>query len=531
MKKIYSFALMGAALFWFAGCSSDDEVIDQGNTEQNQTVATKVVTESGVQEIPLVVTRGTSDVTVKYTSNGQPAEMKVPFTQTSQRNGSSLVSGKVTLYSPTATCVNIFNGNNLVAENVLLTGTQTKAKVQSTSETVGDTDAWFFVRIDNSILENHDWSGKSSELFYPQLANGNSDYSKKGRIYTEGIDWKTSDNEPYYIYSSDGSATAPLLAEIPEFTAEDFPEAIRADFDNYKIIWYVVKKQASESDGWHVDGYLTTKDNNTVTPTTGEDKEDSVIVKPVDPDQPSTDVEKSEDGIYHDSGVMLYDNDGDKDYNDLVVDYDVEARFPKDGNFPYIKIVMHLRALSCNRLDKVSMNFDKLDQYVCAADDMNITFHDVRIQDTPYEDVPDFTDCWLQPERSGDLSISVSRLQWLLNNDNENGWYQLDENGWYNVTNESFNGKPFATLTVMLYPKEGSTEEDIEQAVANILDVARQSFSFGDEVGGEDTGDYIIAPTGTAHVEEGSNIYEAYPNYPNDGWWETFVDENIVKIN
>lgn len=525
-----------AMMLALAGCSSDDDTTGLSPGETEEFAATQVVKTSGLKTIPVVATRGTESVTVEYLSGGKTAQISAPFNVTSSADNSALVSGTVQLYSSTPTTVNILSGTDVLAENVLLPGLTTTA---STGEKVGDTDAYFFVRIDKEILNGGSYTGQSASKFYPQTAYGGSSFTKKGRITTEGQTFYSDDYSSNYIYSLTGAGTADVINEIPEFTAADFVQAMSpseyrefaANFDNYKIIWYLVHYPTSDNK-WHVDGYLTYKDTDEIEPTDEDkNKENSDVPKPVDPDEPddpdTPDVPKTDDGIYHESGVLLYEYDNEViDYNDLVVDYDIEARFPKDGNTPYIKVVMHLRALSSKDINSVSIDFDELQDLVCPADDMNISFHGVNIQDLPQADIPDFSDCTLQPTQQGNLELGVDNVQWILTNDNASGWYNLDGSGYYNVTPETFNGQPFATVSFMLYPKEDSTEEDIEQAVANILSVATQSF----KVNGK-TGNYIIAPTGTPHAIEGTTFFDAFPDYPNEGWWTSYNEDNVIKIN
>lgn len=542
--KLFHYVFLGAVLM--SGCSSDEGILpSSGGSTSGEASMTKVVKTSGVQKLPLTVTRGTTEVSVEYTSGGQKKTFALPFTETSRAENSAMVSGFATIYSETPAEINVYNQQKLVAENVLLTGRQMTTQSSNVSSASASTaqNAYFFIRVDQNIP---DYQADSPKNYYPQNRGGGSAFLEinRGKIETDvakfgipELQWSypQKGSVTQYIYSSNGSATAPVILEEPDITKIKIKGEV-IDTTQYKVIWYVVKLQ---NDGiWHVDGFLTKKSTTSVDGN-GEEGEDDDIVIPTIPEKPDTpDVDKTSDGIYHDAGVMLYDQDGDKDYNDLVVDYDVEARFPKDGNFPYIKIVMHLRALSTKQLDKVSMDLKDLDKYVCPADDMNITFQGISTNETPnvsnpddyHYDIPDFTDCGLVPSVEGQLSASVSNLQWLLTNGHE--WYQLDGNGYYNVTQESFNGKPFATLSIMLYPKTDMTEEDVEQMVANILDTARKSFSFDGQ-----EGDYIIAPVGTPHVAEGYVFSEAFPNYPKDGWWindenQTNFDETkVVDIN
>lgn len=575
MKKIKLLMLGCAALL--AGCSSEDEAVvaEQEVQPEASVVGTLVVTQSGVTEIPLVAAKGTKTVTVEYPSNGNLTRMSVPFKQTSSRTNGSLVSGSISLYSATATCVNVYDGTSKIGENILLPGFVAEHRTTTATrwggewnlnhpgQKVGDTDAYFFVRIDDEVVGNiHGSNGQNSSEYYPQSQQGESVFASvnKGRIQTEGVKWQQGTNGvSNYVYSSDGSGTADILKEIPDFLGNQqsvFGEYL-FDPNFYKIIWYTVKYQ----DGvWHVDGLVTKIEKETIDPTPTPDPDptptpdpdpdptptptptpdpvpepiDTIVPSPVNPDVPSDTVRK-EDAIYHNAGVMMYDKDGDKDYNDLVVDYDVEARFPKaDGQFPYIKLTMHLRAMSneCD-LNKVSMNLKDLENYVCPSDDMYITIQGVNVKDLSYKYPDAIKNTELKPSVSidGDVIASLENLGWVLTNKTE-GWYELDEHGCYNLTQETFNGKPFATLSIMLYPKSDASEAEIEVAIAGILDVAKQSFNFD---AGE--GDYIIAPVGTPHVSEPYGFEETFPKYPEEGWWlynaeqQNYDAEKVVNIN
>lgn len=520
MRKILCLGALSLLLV-LAGCSNSDDLAKGGALSGS---AVKTVVTSGVQTLPAVVTKGTTEVTVKYKSNGKDVALEVPFTQTATRDNSALVSGYIRLYSATPTEVDLYNGETCIGERIRLTGLQLSATpAAATSQTK---DAYYFVTIDERIAGGQSFNGQDLTHFYPKDEKGDpgygGSYGNVGQVQTTDAEWYTTTDGREYVYSRDGSATADLLKSIPESAIlESLPVSqIRQDFsEKYKIIWYMVQQRKGMP---RVFGYLTLKDTRLVP--NDPLYVDRSLPATVDPDQPSTD--KTEDGIYHDAGVMLYDKDGDKDYNDLVVDYDVEARFPKDGKSPYIKVAMHLRALSDKTLNTVGLKFDNLSRYVCPADDMHITFHGVKIEDTPQADIPDFRDCTLVPGQSGDLTLTGSNLQWLLNNNNKNGWYVLDGNGYYNETQSTFNGKPFATLSFMLYPKAGQSETDIEQAVADILSVTSKGFLFDGQ-----SGDYIIAPVGTPHVAEGNTITTAFSGYPEGEWWKEFDGDKVVNIN
>lgn len=529
---------MVAALF--VGCSSEEEALAPEAVETQTEAAKLVVTESGVVDIPLVATRGTSKVTVQYTSAGTSVRMDVPFTQVSQQTNGAMVSGYARVYSATPTCVNVYDGDALVGENILLPGmvTTATATTRAASPEVGDMDAMYVVRFDGDQPIGDDGDSETpGYLFHPyhdMTGHITANTATMGRIYTEGMEWNYDGTVPY-IYSSDGSAVAPYLATVPDVLANPYWfDATGYSKDDYKVIWYKVKKYDRES--YVVYGLVTKKDAKEVTPLPYDEKlTDTVLPAPVDPDQP-TDDQVKQDGIYHNNGVVMYDRDGDKDYNDLVVDYDVEARFPKaDGQFPYVKLTMHLRAMGSEaNLDNVSMAFKGLNDYVCEQDDFNITFHGIS-SDKLGHDVPEAVrhNTLVPSVEAGtdNLRATIGGLGWVLSNKTP-GWYDLDEHGCYNLTQQTFNGKPFATLSVMLYPKSDATEADVEAEIASILDVAKQGFLFN---GG--TGDYIVAPVGTPHVAEPYSFGEAFPMYPEAGWWTYDGDQHnydaakVVNIN
>lgn len=519
MKQFMKLGALGALLA-LAGCSSSDDAMP--DTASGMGTA-QTVLESGVKEIPVVVTRGTTAVTVKYKSAGKDAELSVPFTQTASHTNSALVSGHIRLYSATPTSVDLYDGTTRIGQDVLLPG-----RVLGTAATTGTAtatqNAYYLVCIDERIAGGQPFNGQDLTHFYPKDEKGDpgygGSYGNTGQVQTDGVDWYTTNDGRKYVYSRDGSATAGLLKSIPESAIlKSLPvPQIQQDFaSKYKIIWYMVQQRTSNGTP-RVFGYLTLKD----TPKVPNDPlyTDRSLPAPVDPDQPST-----AEGTYHDAGVMLYDGDGDKDYNDLVVDYDVEARFPKDGQSPYVKVVMHLRALSDKGLDEVGLNLSGLDLYVCPVDDMHVTIHGIDVKDTPLDGVPDFRDCGLTLRQGDALTLTGGNLQWLLTNGNEHGWFGLDSQGWYNVTQSAFNGKPFATLSFMLYPREAESGEDIEQAVADIMSAAGKGFLFNGKAG-----NYIIAPVGTPHPAEGSTLAEAFPAYPDGTWWTTFDGDRVVSI-
>lgn len=539
--------MMAGFSLLLTACSQDDSLTTVPDNGSGDTGETEIVVKSGVQNIPLTVVKGTKNVRVTYTAGGNAEQMDVPFVQTSASlDGSAMVSGYARLYSESPATVNVINGKLTAASGVQLTGRVTKRGHHDDND--GLAPAYFFVRLDNTVPGVGE--SEASNLYYPNdngasvfnntnLGYIQTDISKIDEFKGTGVDWHEGRPGTHilkYIFSSNGSLTAPIVKAEPAFL-KDFRLANgeKVDWDKYKVVWYVAKLQNDHYNNiplYHVDGVITKK-KTTNAGGNGDGNFDHNDTIPTV--KPNPDVDLNEDGIYHDAGVLMYEmgemgNDVSVDYNDLVVDYDVEARLPKDGNFPYIKLNMHLRALSCKSLDKLTVNLDGLgDKYLAKSDDMHITIHGLAIDDyeEAIKEIPAsiVNGCTLKGEvahNGGNTSISVSGLQWLLSNGTP-GWYDLDGQGYYNVTQQSFNGKPFATLSVTLYPKTTDSEADVEQAIANVIDVVKDSFTFDGK-----KGQYVIAPALTPHVQEGSTAAEAFPGFPNGKWWEKYDDSKVV---
>lgn len=543
MKQIKLLFLLFATVL--AGCSSNDDITTP-NGDNGDGKGTQTIINSGVQSIPLVAPKGTENVIVKYTSEGTEKTFVVPFVTLYETGNNSLVNGQVTLFSAKPAIISITDdADNVLAENILLSGRQFSTASTSSAVAKGKEMAYYFIARDKGEGAQY----KESD-YYPTSSYGGPYVGAMnyGYIYSEGVNWETDSNGSRYIYSSDGSAISDLLSEIPDLTGHENSKV--ANFLNYntetqEIVWNTIK----EVDGkWFVYGLVKSKsanngDNSDKGENPGGDKGelvDSIIPSPVNPDAPTTEQKKLE-GIYHNCGVLMWDNDGDKDYNDLVVDYDMEYRSSNSGVAPYIKIVMHLRAMSKNNINRVDFNFDNLERYVAPNDDFDIWFHGISINDTEehrlnhkYDNgealpIPfNSTNCKLIPGWDKEKSSAyVDNLQWLLTNATD-GWYKYDEHGCYNLTQDSWNRKPFATLYLELHPTEWTADGDMRTNIINALNVTKQYFT----VDGE-SGDYIIAPNQTPHTAEGYTFKEAFPNYPNAGWYKNakrYNKECVVDV-
>lgn len=223
--------------------------------------------------------------------------------------------------------------------------------------------AYFFIRLDGEAVTDHGMI--NSMYYYPQDADGSSHYGEMNRGVIETNLENTAINPAKwnyynrgvtkYIYSSNGSATEDIIVEAPDITKWSINgEAI--DTTKYHVIWYIVKLQ---SDGWHVDGILTTKD---VTELPDNEKDEELEDTKVDP-TPTPDEGGDDDN-----------NDDEGDNNDKVTEGEVEFDIHQQEhqNWNEIKTTVHLR-------DTVNVRiFLPVDgQYIAVADDF-----DIRVGDT-----------------------------------------------------------------------------------------------------------------------------------------------------
>lgn len=223
--------------------------------------------------------------------------------------------------------------------------------------------AYFFIRLDGEAVTDH--GVLDAKLYYPQDADGSSHYGEMNRGVIETNLGNTSitpaewnyynKGVTKYIYSSNGSATEEIIIEAPDITKWSINgEAI--DTTKYHVIWYIVKLQ---SDGWHVDGVLTTKD---VTELPDEEIDEELEDTKVDPTPDGGDDNGGDDG-----------NDDGNDNSEVgegEVEFDIHQQ--EHQNWNEIKTTVHLR-------DTVNVRvFLPIEQqYVAVADDF-----DIRVGDT-----------------------------------------------------------------------------------------------------------------------------------------------------
>ncbi|MDO4951479.1 MAG: hypothetical protein Q4E49_05395 [Bacteroidales bacterium] len=212
----------------------------------------------------------------------------------------------------------------------------------------------FSVRIDNRIprkeASGKDYNIKDYYTVCVPTGPFNNNKSNRanfayGRLYDNG-DYKTpkpgfTTNVTHYLYDPTGEDIEGLFAETPDFKAclEADTRFKDIDWDNVKIIWYVVKRQKEvdlgTADYWHVDGLVTFPD---------VDKIDDV------PDSEPDDID--------------YFND-DPDWKDGEVEVDIHQQ--EHLNWNEIKTSIHIR----EAVD-VTVEIPIGDQYLAEADDFRI---------------------------------------------------------------------------------------------------------------------------------------------------------------
>lgn len=262
--------------------------------------------------------------------------------------------------------------------------------------------------------------------------------------------------------------------------------------------------------------------------------------------------EESEGTYYHSSGVAMFETTGeDYDYNDAVLDYDIEGYIPsadslEAGNWPYLKTTIHLRALSDDQITSVGIDLEGLDKdFFCEADDMYITAGNsldikevlknttANIQGTK----PNFAE--------GSYGIDLSGIEWLMtkeacetkytNSKGEEMFFNKSAdpelNYWYNVERDDENfGGDLLTITVVCYPdmSKMTLDEWKEKMEDIICDIENQKFYV--TVNGEKNYNCIKAPFLTKHTDETNPFIDAYPEYGKEADWyskpASFIDED-----
>lgn len=269
---------------------------------------------------------------------------------------------------------------------------------------------------------------------------------------------------------------------------------------------------------------------------------DDEIPAPLPGADPTPTKEEKDNGTYyHSSGVAMFETTGnDNDYNDAVLDYDIEGYIPsadslEAGNWPYLKTTIHLRALSDDQITSVGIDLEGLDKdFFCEADDMYITVGNsldikevlknttAKIEGTK----PNFAE--------GSYDIDLSGIEWLMTKEacetkytNSKGVEMFfnqsadpELNYWYNVERDDENfGGDLLTITVVCYPdmSKMTLDEWKEKMEDIICDIENQKFYV--TVNGEKNYNCIKAPILTKHTNETNAFTTAYPEYGTEDDW------------
>lgn len=269
---------------------------------------------------------------------------------------------------------------------------------------------------------------------------------------------------------------------------------------------------------------------------------DDEIPAPLPGADPTPTKEEKDNGTYyHSSGVAMFETTGnDNDYNDAVLDYDIEGYIPsadslEAGNWPYLKTTIHLRALSDDQITSVGIDLEGLDKdFFCEADDMYITVGNsldikevlknttAKIEGTK----PNFAE--------GSYDIDLSGIEWLMTKEacetkytNSKGVEMFfnksadpELNYWYNVERDDENfGGDLLTITVVCYPDMSKmTLDEWKDKMEDIIcDIENQKFYV--TVNGEKNYNCIKAPILTKHTDETNAFTTAYPEYGTEDDW------------
>ena len=156
-----------------------------------------------------------------------------------------------------------------------VTPVMTKAGATVTEESIQ-----FYIRIDNNIPGVGSYPASQ---YFPQRECTNGSrvwYSSYLGVENRGSfnsdhDYNYTTSGIKYVFDSKGNATADMMLSVPDLKtmleANQNPnyDMSSFDYDNLKVIWYIVKY---EDRFWHADGVLTTKDVESVYDTSCGDK-------------------------------------------------------------------------------------------------------------------------------------------------------------------------------------------------------------------------------------------------------------------
>lgn len=278
--------------------------------------------------------------------------------------------------------------------------------------------------------------------------------------------------------------------------------------------------------------------------------------------------------LYHNhASVFAYgDLDHAFDYSDLqhvngaVLDYDIEARLPKTdaleaGKYPYVRIVLELRATGESKIDKAWITLKGLSKELIAPEDDTY----IRIGNTMFNQHDDASKAQFGIKGEtihddGSVTVKFTNLRWLStdaltyeyspksNPDTKmmfnivptaadgkrfqpfyNVYATRDENGqWTDISTVAGGDKP--ELVVELRPKD-VTEENLGEWNAKLKDIICDMSNIEVKVRNSDNwiyGNYVYAPVGQKQPKYPYNITDAYPNFGKTEDWYTTANGNAI---
>ena len=224
--------------------------------------------------------------------------------------------------------------------------------------------------------------------------------------------------------------------------------------------------------------------------------------------------------FFHSSGVAMFDDSWpltytqDEDYNDVVIDYDIETKYvdmsviPDQAYREQVKVVMHLRAVGGEYPRTAGLYLESLDTKYIKDMSATLTLHNENKADAEKMGVTYDVDLsgehpviifdnlqWLMSEEAKTATYTKDGQTWYMNpldpskltiDHNELPYTDIAANTFYNVNPGIVNtGGSLLTLTVifkgtdrnLLSPEEGQAQ--IDHFINATMDVNKQNFFIG----------------------------------------------------
>ncbi len=144
--------------------------------------------------------------------------------------------------------------------------------------------------------------------------------------------------------------------------------------------------------------------------------------------------------FYHSSGVAMFDDSWpytytqDEDYNDLIIDYDIETKYvdmsiiPEQSWREQLKVVMHVRAMGGEYPSSAGLYLESLDTKYITDTQATLTLGNYNTADAEKMGIT------YEVDLSGEHPlIVINNLQWLVSQEAKNATYTNEKDGqqWY----------------------------------------------------------------------------------------------------